>query len=1239
MKTEHLLLPVLAALCVACGSKRTSGDAESDGDGPPTVLEWDEEDLPYRATVTLNPHPGRDRLDVPVIAPITHPGSFVRRGVSIHEVTASGTDPTAGSAWSQPDGRHLEVGFTAEGTTAQDAVRTFLVYYDVSDAPEDWARSDGLPATFEMLDRDDDSTDDGYRFSGPTYTLEREIGESDGTLRSWRRDGGDTRLEHEGWYVAEGFSTSYQLESLTETFSVRNPESEPADGFVLDREERSAALGASWTGLADPIAHDAHVVHRLFGEWPFMQMVLSVAPSSSPELYGFSSANYSGRSVYLVDAYDRMVSDTRGDEALARTWDTSMRWLVVYDSSTDRGFGWFIFDRGLVRADDEEGEYSIFDSYGGSSGGRLAFRSLWMASSSKDEIADLFDAMKPGVTVSDPEHRDLNIVHPRDGDHFFPEDTLEVVVSTPGSREHPTATLSLPDGSEIDVELDSPDSPLLWRSVEPLDLTASHPVGSWVVTAEGSGRTEQVTFEFRLPNHPKLMFGPEDLDDIRSRKDDARYEAIWDEMLRLASRYDPPISDPGPGRDIRGYADRLMNLALVQLVDPAQPHEDLMWEYAFTMLRYPNWDPDSTPFNNHDLTVGHFLTALALTYDWHYDSLTPGERAEFRAHLRQVAGYWLTTGYMRIYRDITWNRYGTVTNNHYWINHQGVAAAAFVLADEMPEEERSRWVDHLEENLSIILSVLEDDGTSNEGVAYHAYGQINLFRWLDFRDRALSENTAEAIPWFAESVLWDLYSIMPGGDDNYGGPANFGDCPTRHYQPPRTIQAWLARRLGSGHAQWVAEELDWPYVTAMSYLWYDPSVPASAPDALPTWRLFPLKGIFTWRSSWADDATYLSLKSGSYFGGHEQPDAGHFILSRAGVPYITDHGYSYLKMTDEHNLVTIDGVGQHGEGNQWMSAVDPVSWASVTFVLADRDYFDMIADPTPMYISEDLDAWTREVVGLGPDIFLVRDGIGASAPVEVDWLLHGYVSEPPSSAGGTYAYAEHRTESPWTEDSTALWSLRPQSAAPALHVADASHASWSATLEPSFYVPELNPDTREYNETYESFQVGARLRRTITSDAAPSLVALWFGDAIAVESWSGAQADALKLHDSSTDVAVAIWPSEPLTGFHGWDVTGEMAGRRLDEPAYFGRSVTHVADAGVTLLDAASAVSLFARLEHTGADPRFAIVRADASTDVTLHCPVEPARVLLDGSDAAFTWAAQSLSLTVPAGEHRIVLE
>jgi len=294
-----------------------------------------------------------------------------------------------------------------------------------------------------------------------------------------------------------------------------------------------------------------------------------------------------------------------------------------------------------------------------------------------------------------------------------------------------------------------------------------------------------------------------------------------------------------------------------------------------------------------------------------------------------------------------------------------------------------------------------------------------------------------------------------------------------------------------------------------------------------------------------------------------------------------------------------------------------------------------------MYLSEALSGWTREVVGLGPDLFFIKDDISATTTVTIDWLLHSYMSSPPDNEDRTFTYEERRTENPWTELDTRLWSLRPREEAPVMYVADLSFATWDAALQPSYFVPAKDPDTGAYNESRDSFQVGYRLDRRITTDQASSLTALWFGDDSAMETWSSALAEAVQVHDALGDVAHLLWPtSTSVVGYHGYDVTGKMGGRRFDDPAYFGRSITYLAHEGTPLLIASEPVGLFAHVEAGGPAPRFAVVQTMATTDVALYCPQPVSHVWVDGvATGLFTWADATLSVTLPPGEHRLDLE
>ncbi len=1214
----------------------TDDNNEGDGDsGQLPETNWNQNNFLFRKTITLNPHSKRDRKDVPIIANIKHEGKYILRNISVFEIKDD-MEPVAisASAWTAPGGKTTQVGFEAPGITQAGTTRKFVVYYNISNSPDSWHWTGTSWAT--RLG----PSGDIIGVSGGCCKITKELNTGLNSLLPGRRPGGATSLEllASSWKVIEGFSNSYQLESNTSIFPARSVETDPFEEIYYDSDDYQAAFAISWN-LDMPVEHGLVLAHRVFRSWPFVQFILSVRSETTLPL-SLSSNDWNARYVYLTDNFDRMISNTRGDEPISKKWDTNMRWFVVYDSASQKGFGWFSSHKGVIRTDTDAGHRNIFDSYGYSAGGGLDFEVLWMASENKDEIVDLFDSMIPGVQVSDPESRDLNIIEPTQGDYYFPQDTLKIVVSTPGSTKPVTAKLTFPDGVEESIDMHRVENSWLWEASSPIVLTQSHQPGTWIVEVRSEEQVRQTSFEFRHPVHPRLLFSAADLPELRARKD-GTHAHIWEAMLTDAAKYSQPIEDPGPGKDIRVYANRLINLALIQLMDPSQKFDDLLWTYFFKMLRYPNWTSDDTPFNNYDLTVGHFLTALAITYDWHYERLTPEERKELRNFLANMADSWLSTGWLKHYPDIDWTHFGSVTNNHYWIRNEGIAAVAYVLQDEVPEARRVVWQDRTEANLSVILSILEDDGSSNEGVAYHSYGQINLFPWIDMRDRALGGQTALVIPWFEHSILWDLYSITPGGDDNYGGPANFGDCPPYHYNPPRTIQAWLASRLKNGYAQWMAQDLQWPRQTAYSYIWFDPDVAKINPDTLPTWSMFADKGIFVWRSSWNNDAVYFSLKAGSFFGGHEQPDAGHFIIHKAGVPYVTDFGYSYWKMTDEHNLILVDGTGQYGQDNQWMAAVDPQHWASIPMALGDGEYFDLVADPTPMYQSPVLDEWRREVVGFTPGVFLIRDTMACSNQVELSWLIHSYKTDPPVSEGSSYSYRQRRMENPWEKTGDKSWLLRPQDGSPPMQLLDCSSQNWTAVIEPSFFVPEQDLEVGGYNENLDSFQLGYRIRRTLNATFASSLVAAWFGDELTVVPLSDEEAEGVSISDSGGNVAVVVWTfAGTATDASGISLEGAMGGRRTDRPAFFGRELTELSAGGLWLVRSQAPISIFARTEHSASidNPHFFIVESTTNADIEIYCPDEPIRVTMDSNPVSFSWTNQTLSITCPEGSHRFEL-
>lgn len=568
------------------------------------------------------------------------------------------------------------------------------------------------------------------------------------------------------------------------------------------------------------------------------------------------------------------------------------------------------------------------------------------------------------------------------------------------------------------------------------------------------------------------------------------------------------------------------------------------------------------------------------------------------------------------------------------------------------------------------MAALSEDGSNPEGVGYDCYGLEHLNRWVEMRRVANSELGYEDDPWFDNHSRWLLYSMLPGGSDNCGGFAPIGDSPQSGWNYPMAVVPLLARHLNDPIAQWLATELD-QNINAddspLRYLWYDPTVDVVDLDTLPNWACFKdenlhngvdySSGIFVWRSSWDNDATYFSLKCGRSLMDHAHPDTGSFILHRADVPYIVDYGYCYKKMTADHNVLLLEYdspsavVGQYGEGNTWFS--DPENpgsdyWGSITQVLATGEsenpgsFFDVVCNPTPAYNSDNahLEEWTRECVGLG-DLFLVRDTMEAEYGYEPEFqlFLHSFKSQ---SYYGSYEFVNDRLTTPWS--GTGPWTISPRQGADDLDVIDLSEdTGWSGTLEAFYYVPGDNPNGGSNYPACSTFQFGGILRRDCESNATTSLVALCFDDETTTDwtilKWSSGN-EGVHVTDIGGDVLDVLWPdSGSCTNSDGWTVTGTMTGRRYsgsDSPAFFAREATSVIDSSTTLLISDEPVSLYARMEHTPSqgNPNVAKMHTDTTGDVTLLCTNEPTTITLDGNPLSVTWNSGQLMFELPAGEH-----
>ncbi|HET6348593.1 MAG TPA: FlgD immunoglobulin-like domain containing protein, partial [Candidatus Krumholzibacteria bacterium] len=102
-------------------------------------------------------------------------------------------------------------------------------------------------------------------------------------------------------------------------------------------------------------------------------------------------------------------------------------------------------------------------------------------------------------------------------------------------------------------------------------------------------------------------------------------------------------------------------------------------------------------------------------------------------------------------------------------------------------------------------------------------------------------------------------------------------------------------------------------------LWNRP-VPVVEPGSvLPASRVWEHRGLYYYRSGWPSGASsndfVFSFFSGKFEGGHAQEDQNQFALTAYGSAFAVDHGSgNAAKESEAHNMVFIDGQGQHNAG-------------------------------------------------------------------------------------------------------------------------------------------------------------------------------------------------------------------------------------------------------------------------------------------------------------------------------------
>lgn len=478
------------------------------------------------------------------------------------------------------------------------------------------------------------------------------------------------------------------------------------------------------------------------------------------------------------------------------------------------------------------------------------------------------------------------------------------------------------------------------RTAYAVSLIAVGSLGVWVLFFVSGAKclaAEKVTASKMSPNEleakiaaagrPRLFFQADGLAKLREEMQTTR-RAQWQKLKAAVDAClseDPPEyrgfqGDPArPGTDndemlwqrVIGY--RLPALALVALLDPDPRYFEAARKWALKPGEYPLWGAGQ--FEGTDLAAAHELYGISIAYDWLYDRWSAQDRERLKeilaAHGKVM--YEAATGA----NNRGWWKRNFWQNHSFW-NYGALATTSVALAGDVPGV--GEWLAESEWAYQGIFAVRSEEGDYHEGVPYWGYAMEALLHVISAVRPYLGEDFY-ASPFLRSTPVWRLY--MAGS--RIDTVANFGDATTRDWCVIAPLMYRLAAEYRDPRTQWLAEALPErkdPDSSLYEFLWRDPSLDARKPDDLPLWHAFKTTGFASARTSWADDALTLHVRSGQTSVSHSHLDVNNFLLDAGGEWLVRDYGCGdagpgywdgaeyFGRDTVGHNCLLIGGKNQ-----------------------------------------------------------------------------------------------------------------------------------------------------------------------------------------------------------------------------------------------------------------------------------------------------------------------------------------
>jgi hypothetical protein len=432
------------------------------------------------------------------------------------------------------------------------------------------------------------------------------------------------------------------------------------------------------------------------------------------------------------------------------------------------------------------------------------------------------------------------------------------------------------------------------------------------------------------------------------------------------------------------------------------------------------------PIKIGHVPFAHDLARCAIVYDLCHEFWTKEQRAQFQKYMNATVD-----ANVRSETHV-------FHNGWYGYKNWGIGLACYAtyyendraatILDELEADWRTRAAPALE---------LAGDGG---GWAEGYYVNYWLYEWLFFCEVARRcggvDYYADAPKFFENRAVAGMFETYPGistynsrrsipmGD---GGGRVFGGDRDKALSARRILVSRFAGDPDHQVVHTFNEQTPRSSVGVYAYkdfLWRDTSIKSGNLKDFKLSHISRGPGYVYARSSWDDDATYFFFKCGDRFTAHQHLDVGHFLIYKyeelAGDgghydSFGSSHDVNYHLRTIAHSTILLydpaekwpgiragnvtgnDGGQAHNWPHHNGAVVDPAQWYEgrelydIADIVAFEDqgaYLYVAGDCTRAYSSNKMESFTRQIVYLRPDTFVIFDRVcSRNSDFKKTWLL------------------------------------------------------------------------------------------------------------------------------------------------------------------------------------------------------------------------------------------------------------